>query len=137
MDITYKTALPKIEEYMPLFESTGWNSVYGASKDEIVNAISNSTFTVSAYSSGKLIGFGRIVSDNVLYAVIYDVIVAPSYQKKGIGKNIVINLLQYCKSKNIRDIQLFSAQGTISFYEKLGFKQRPTLAPGMRYVNGT
>ncbi len=133
MEITYQTVPPEIEDYMLLFESTEWNEVYKATQEEIARAVRNSSITISAYLGSELVGFGRVVSDNVLYAVIYDVIVAPDHQMKGVGKCIVERLLQQCVDKGIRDIQLFSAKGTINFYEKLGFIERPNDAPGMKY----
>jgi hypothetical protein len=51
-----------------------------------------------------MVGFGRIVTDQVLHAMIY-----------------------------IRDIQLFCARGKQAFYEKHGFVVRPIDAPGMQY----
>ena len=86
---------------------------------------------ISAYHNGSLIGFGRIICDGVLHALIVDVIVLPEYQHKGIGSAVMTRLMEYCRSKNIRDIQLFCATGKVEFYEKLGFVKRPDNAPGM------
>ena len=133
MDIKYTTEQPPIDQYFKLFETTGWNDNYKLSEDEILLALSNSQFMVSAYDDKKLVGFGRIVSDGIIHAMIFDMIIDPYYQHNGIGTNILKKLLNYCCERNIRDIQLFCAKGKVAFYEKNGFVRRPENAPGMEY----
>ena len=75
-----------------------------------------------------------MVSDGVVYAAIYDVMVHQDFMGNGIGTKIVKKLIGKCESCNIRSIHLFAAEGTESFYCDLGFVSRPTGAPGMKYV---
>lgn len=131
MKIVYKENLPTKSEYFKLFESTGWNEDYKIDADELLQTLRNSWFIYCAYFQGKLVGFGRILSDGFLHAVIFDVIVLPEFQQNGIGKEIMKKLVLKCKKKNIRDIQLFCAKEKQEFYEKLGFVIRPENAPGM------
>lgn len=131
--IDYRSALPDIDEYWPLFLSTGWNEIFRMDKADIEQALANSTFVVAAYASNKLVGFARAVSDGVMYAAIYDVIVHPEYQKQGIGKALVEMITKQCKDSGVFSVHLFAAEGTESFYNKAGFKARPQSMPGMRY----
>jgi GNAT superfamily N-acetyltransferase len=133
MSISYKNNLPPIDKYFVLFETTGWNSEYCLTKDELSLSVSNSYYTVSAYEESKLVGFGRIVSDGVIHAMIYEMIVDPDYQREGIGSNILNRLVDKCLQNNIRDIQLFCANGKKAFYERHGFTVRDDNAPGMQY----
>ncbi len=135
MEIIYSTGLPPKDQYFSLFETTGWNEKYQLTPDELTQAVSNSQFTVTAYDGNRLVGFGRLVSDGILHAMIYEMIVRPDYQRKGIGAEILKMLIDKCKEKNIRDIQLFCAKGKRAFYEKYGFEARPDDAPGMQYKN--
>ena len=137
MSIIYKTNLPLIDQYFSLFETTGWNSDYCLSKDELSLSISNSYYTVSAYEENKLVGFGRIVSDGIIHAMIYEMIVDPDYQGEGIGSTILNMLVDKCITNNIRDIQLFCAKGRKVFYERHGFTIRENNAPGMQYKKET
>jgi GNAT superfamily N-acetyltransferase len=137
MQITLKEQLPDKQEYFNLFITTGWNSIYNATSEDLESANKNSWFVVSAYDGGKLVGFGRVVTDFVLHAMIYDMIVLPEYQNKGTGTMILKRLLLKCKEKNIRDIQLFCAKGKRAFYEKHSFEARPDDAPGMQLRKDT
>jgi GNAT superfamily N-acetyltransferase len=124
--------LPEPVEYAGLFETTGWNATYKASLAELESSLIGSWFGVSAYVAGRLVGFGRVLSDGVLYALLVDVIVHPDFRRHGIGSEIVQRLIKKCVGSGIRDIQLFSSAGKVEFYEKLGFKIRHEDAPGMR-----
>ena len=131
--IEYINKIPSIDDYWPLFLSTGWNESYNTDSATIEKAISNSTFAVSAYSNGKLVGFSRAVSDKVMYAAIYDVMVLPEFKHMKIGSTLVSNITQQCKEAGVFSVHLFAADGTEPFYNQLGFKARPPNMPGMRY----
>jgi GNAT superfamily N-acetyltransferase len=132
--VIYKEEQPDINSYMELFNTTGWNTEYKLSIDEMKKALNNSWYMVSAYSEDRLVGFGRVVTDGVIHAMIYEMIVLPESQRKGIGKQILKMLVGKCLQNNIRDIQLFCAKGKKEFYIRNGFVSRPYDAPGMQYV---
>ncbi len=130
--IALREQLPDKDEYFSLFTTTGWNEAYKASPDDLERANQNSWLVLSAYDENKLVGFGRVVTDFVLHAMIYDMIVLPDYQGRGIGTMILTRLVTRCQERGIRDIQLFCARGKRPFYEKNGFESRADDAPGMQ-----
>jgi len=134
--LIFKEDIPEPKEYFRLFETTGWNNQYGFNEDELIWAIQNSWYALSVYNKQKLVGFGRIISDGVHHALIVDIIVHPGYQDKGIGGEILQNLINRCKRYQIRDVQLFCARGKSCFYEKYGFRPRAADAPGMQLSFG-
>ena len=87
--------------------------------------------TTATASAGRSAGFGRIVSDGVVHALIADLIVLPAYQRRGIGSEILRRLLDQCRTHEIHTVQLFCASGKAGFYEKHGFVRRADDAPGM------
>jgi GNAT superfamily N-acetyltransferase len=135
MSIEYRSELPSIEQFWSLFLTTGWNQRYQLEAEQYAQALAASWFCVCAYQGERLVGVGRIVSDGVVHAMIYDMIVEPEYQGQGIGAQILTLLVQRCQEAGIRDIQLFCAKGMRAFYEKHGFKPRPDEAPGMQWGN--
>ena len=130
--IAYHQQVPPPADYDRLFETTGWNNAYQAGSQELYQAISNSWYALSAYENDRLVGFGRIISDGILYALICDLIVNPASQGKGIGSTLLNKLIERCRSQNIRVIWLFAAKGKSAFYKKFGFLERPADAPGMQ-----
>lgn len=132
--IVYEEKAPPAWRYLRLFETTGWNSTYQADAAALERALQGSYYLVAAWDGDELVGFGRVVSDGVLYAMIYDMIVTPDYQGHGIGTAILERLVMKCRVDGIREIQLFSARGKAPFYRKRGFVERPPDGPGMRWM---
>jgi GNAT superfamily N-acetyltransferase len=131
MDIFFTSEIPDKDEFFALFETTGWNDEYKLGVEELYEALTDSWFMVSAYYENQLVGFGRIICDGIVHALILDLIVTPEFKYKGIGSAILEKLVEKCKNHKIRDIQLFCAKGALEFYKKHGFKERPADAPGM------
>lgn len=129
----YTYEIPDADSFFVLYETTGWNDKNRKSKEQLFSAIKNSWYFVSAYSGDKLIGCGRIISDGYLHALITEMIVLPVYQRKGIGKEILKQLVDQALCHGIKDIQLFCAKGKLDFYLKNGFESRSDDAPGMQY----
>ena len=121
VDVVFKNQIPDASAYLELFNTTGWNDGYQANQAELQQATEHSWFMVSAYHNKQLVGVGRVVSDGVLYAMIYDLIVHPDLQNQGIGSRLLDQCLQACQQASIRSIQLFSAQGKVDYYQKRGF----------------
>jgi GNAT superfamily N-acetyltransferase len=128
---TYQHTRPDKDQFYQLFESTGWNENYKLTPEEIYDALEAAWHSISAYDGKRLVGFGRILSDGKLHALITEMIVLPEYQGRGIGRVIMNDLLEKCRQHEIRDVQLFCAQGKVGFYQKFGFVKRRDDAPGM------
>lgn len=135
MAVEFRSEMPTSNQFWRLFESTGWNENYHLLPEELMFALQSSWYVLGAYEGEKLVGFGRLVSDGVLHAMIYELIVLPEYQSRRIGGEILERLIKRCQEAGIRDIQLFCARGKRKFYEKRGFITRSKDAPGMQYVH--
>ncbi len=131
--IEYGAECPGAVEFFELFETTGWNNSYRAGVEELDRALAASWHVETARRDGRLVGVGRVVSDGVLYGMIYDMIVLPEQQGQGIGSAILQRLVDRCRAAGLRDIQLFSARGKAPFYRKRGFVDRPDEGPGMSW----
>lgn len=125
--------LPSFEQFVELHEASGLiKSKKGKyTREQLYQAAENSWYHVSLYDEAQLIAFGRMISDGVYQSLICDVMVNPNYQKQGLGKQIIEELVDKCKESGIQSIQLFSAKGKQLFYKKLGFEERELDAPAM------
>jgi ribosomal protein S18 acetylase RimI-like enzyme len=85
---------------------------------------SNSMFKCFVYDSGKLIAAGRALADGADCSYICDVAVHPDHQGQGLGRQVVLKLVDF--SKDHRKIILYAAPGKEPFYRKLGFKRMAT-----------
>ena len=92
--------------------------------DHLKTTFSNSQFKCYVYDNNKLVGAGRVLSDGVDIAYIADVVIHPEYQGKGLGKELMLKLLEF--SKDHGKILLYANIGKEPFYAKLGFAMMNT-----------
>ena len=139
MKVEYINKL-SIDDYNNLRKSAGWREVSNR-KAEI--GLKNSTFTVVATVDKKPVGMARIVGDGGYFSLIVDVVVLPQWQGKGIGKNMMKQIMAYIEQNTFEKesvfVSLLAAPDRNSFYEQFGFKSCPDgdlMGTGMyRYVH--
>lgn len=120
--INYKViASLRIEDVLPLYEAVGWTN-YTSQVQMLEQALRQSLYVLAAYDSGKLVGILRAVGDGVSIVFIQDIIVLPSYQRQGIGSQLIKNCLE--TYKHVYQIHLLTdtTDKTKAFYESQGFK---------------
>jgi len=117
-----------LDEMKEIYSSVGWKK----HTKEIIRQVFEASNVIALVTvNGRIIGFGRAMTDGVFNAAIYDVIVHPEFQKQGIARQIMEYLLN--KLSNISCVHLISTSGNEDFYKKLGLKRIKT---GMaRYLN--
>jgi GNAT superfamily N-acetyltransferase len=79
--------------------------------------------TVFVYHTGRLIGFGRAISDGAYQAAVYDVAVVPEFQKRGIGTIIMNKIMERVAGCNVI---LYASPGKEGFYRTLGLRKMKT-----------
>lgn len=98
-------------------------------------AIDHSFLTVSLFceynKKRKLIGFARATSDSAFNATIWDVVIHPDFQGKGLGKTLMDQTIKQLRSCDISTITLFADPHVVSFYRNLGFITDPDGVKGM------
>src|SRR3989304_6659873 len=113
-----------------LTEAVGWGRRGPEKWREI---LSKSSYFYSLWDGDRLVGMGRIVEDGAM-CMFYDIAVHPEHQRKGLGSQIMNNLIAQVKDKEYVSIGLFTWEENpvnIAFYEKFGFE---TVATGMELV---
>jgi ribosomal protein S18 acetylase RimI-like enzyme len=128
MRIHNEFSISNLDEMREIYQSVGWRK----QTNEIIKKVwEASTVTAFATIDGRIVGFGRALSDGVFNAAIYDVVIHCDFQKQGIAKKIVENLLT--QLKDVSCVHLISTTGNENFYNKIGFRKIKT---GMaRYLN--
>ncbi|XP_050224311.1 serotonin N-acetyltransferase 2, chloroplastic [Mercurialis annua] len=81
----------------------------------------------------KPVAFARATGDDVFNAIIWDVVVDPSYQGIGLGKAVMERLVEELLEKGIVNIALYSEPRVLGFYRPLGFVADPDGIQGMVY----
>ena len=89
---------------------------------DIKKILKNSSIVVSAWKGNRLVGFGRATNDGIYRAVLWDVVIANDLQGKGLGKQLLKELLNSKRLSNVERIYLMTTKCN-DFYEHIGFKR--------------
>ncbi len=93
----------------------------GRTKKEVEESIKNS-FCVGVFKEdGTQIGFGRVVTDYVVFAWIMDVFVDEAYRGMGVGKMLVNFIVDHPELSQVNGMGL-KTQDAHQLYHQFGFK---------------
>jgi ribosomal protein S18 acetylase RimI-like enzyme len=130
MDINIHSdfANANLDEMKEVYASVGWTK----HTNEIIRQVFEVSNVIALVTvNGRIIGFGRAITDGIFNAAIYDVVVHRDFQGQGIAKKIMEFLLD--QLSDVSCIHLISTTGNEEFYQKLGLRKLKT---GMaRYLN--
>ena len=124
-----------IDDVLPLYQAVGWTN-YTNQPQMLAQALSHSLATYLARDGEKIVGLVRLVGDGFSSVFVQDLIVLPSYQRQGIGSNLMKEAL--ADYKDAYQIQLATEQTekTLAFYRSLGFETLSTYdCTGMIWVD--
>ncbi|MEB3231510.1 MAG: GNAT family N-acetyltransferase [Leptolyngbyaceae bacterium] len=115
-----------------LCDSVGWSR---RPLRKVKKAIQHSFLVVSVWEQQgnrrRLIGFSRATSDHAFNATIWDVVIHPDFQSKGLGKALMKYLIKKLRNDDISNITLFADPHVVEFYRNLGFMPDPEGIKGM------
>lgn len=125
MMITYndtKKDLP-VDQLHHLFFMAGWAGTESIPDPDQLKYFNvpfiNSTLVISAWDNDRLIGTVRVLSDQFIRSVIYDLVIDPEYRNMGIGKELIKRCIEHFPNTE----WLVQTEKHISgYYEKIGFK---------------
>jgi GNAT superfamily N-acetyltransferase len=117
-EITFEeAAVIPASDYRRLRSAVGWDGP--AIGDVELAAALARTWNVVARAAGEVVGFGRLLDDGALYASIWDMIVTPSWQRRGVGREIFVRLLARAKTRSLT--VLVATEAGRPLYERHGF----------------
>jgi ribosomal protein S18 acetylase RimI-like enzyme len=108
-------------ELVRLYAQAPWAA--GRTVEDATDMLANTDLALSVWDGPRLVGFGRVLTDYVYRASIWDVIVDKQYQGQDIGTQIMQRILQH---PSLRRVELFwlCTRDKQAFYEKLGFSAK-------------
>ena len=126
-----------IEAIVDLYKAGGWWHENQESRDAIEPMIRGSfCFMVARTEDGQIVGMGRALSDGASDAYIQDVVVLAPYRGQGIGRKLILRVVEHCLRHKIRWIGLLAEPGTHAFYEAIGFSRLEGYAPMLYRIRG-
>ena len=125
VEIVYDTSPERVDrvQLTALMRAVGWED-RANDPDRMAAAIQGSRWVVTAWDGSTLVGFCRAFTDGAFSAFVSNVAVLPQYQRKGIGREMLLRLM----AGHDRIAFLLRAdKGVQPFYKALGFEDAPDM----------
>ena len=106
---------------LPLFEQASW--AHGRIVAETTEMLRQTDLFITAWDDNRVVGCGRVLTDYVYRASIWDVIVDAAYQGQDVGTEIMHRILSH---PALQRVELFwlCTRDKHTFYENLGFSAK-------------
>lgn len=129
MDIRYNA--PSAAEYIALRVKSGM----GEKKlEKVESALEHSLFLVTIWDNASLIALGRVVGDQGITYVVTDIMVDPTYQRKGFGQMIMTEIDAYLEENTDQHayVCLIANKPADKLYSKYNFEYVEPDSCGMK-----
>lgn len=107
-------------ELLALYNSVGWTA-YTNEPEVLERAVRKSSFVVTAWAEGALVGLARAMSDDETICYVQDILVQPSFHRSGVGRQLLAAVMD--RFAHVRQTVLLTDDepGQRAFYESQGF----------------
>lgn len=105
---------------LEIYDSVGWTN-YTDRPTMLQKALKHSLFVLAAFDGDRLVGLLRAVGDGHTIVFIQDILVLPTYQRQGIGRNLLEQAIAHFPGIYQLHLLTDNTEKTRSFYEALGF----------------
>lgn len=118
--MNYQQLILDTTQILALYEANQWTN-YTRYPDRLIEGIQSSLYCYAAYDQDTLIGLIRVVGDGQTIIYIQDILVLPSYHRKGVGTTLMKHVLK--RYKDVRQVVLTTDKTDAQqrFYEALDF----------------
>lgn len=106
---------------MGLYDRAWWGVGRGDTDVRMMLAGPSITYGLVDDEIGRLVGFARVLTDDVYLAVVLDVIVRPDRQGEGLGKLLLDAIVADVRLRDVRSIELVCQPELVAFYQRWGF----------------
>jgi ribosomal protein S18 acetylase RimI-like enzyme len=107
-------------EYRTLLAEVGWRPVAQADA-ELAAALERSWNVTARTPGGQLVGLARVLDDGLLYASLWDLLVVPECQRRGIGRALLEAVLEQTAGRRL--VSLIATQAGEALYRAAGFAE--------------
>lgn len=122
MEISIITNLTdkQVDQLVALYSNEFWCNT--RKKNDVKKMLENSDIVLGVIDSkDDLIGFGRVLTDFVYKATIYDIIVHHQWRNKKIGSLLMDKIINHPELQNIEHFDLNCLPEMYPFYDKWSF----------------
>ena len=116
-----KQEIVKLEDVLHLYQAVGWTN-YTNQPQMLEQSLAHSLAIYVARDGEEIVGLVRLVGDGFSSVFVQDLIVLPSYQRQGIGSDLMKQALSDYKDTYQIQLATEESEKTLGFYRSLGFE---------------
>ena len=122
--ITKETSV-SIDDVLHLYQAVGWTN-YTNQPQMLEQSLAHSLAIYVARDGEKIVGLVRLVGDSFSSVFVQDLIVLPTYQRQGIGSDLMKEALGDYKDAYQVQLVTEETEKNLGFYRSLGFETLST-----------
>lgn len=110
-----------LPDLMELFASAWWATHRTTADVPQMLAASDLVFALVHRKPKRLVGFARVLTDEVYLAVVLDVIVSPAVRGSGLGAMLIDAIVEHPRLADVHSVELVCQPDMVPFYQRWGF----------------
>jgi predicted GNAT family N-acyltransferase len=112
---------------------------HGLSFASIFNSQETESIHLAIINDNLLVAYGQLAQQTDRIYKIGQMVVHPNYQRQGLGKKLLAELITISQQKNAQKIVLDARFSAVNFYQQLGFKkilgtEHPSATTGVPHI---
>lgn len=121
VEVIHQLTEAQIQNLCNLYQSTWWAK--GRQPEQVRQMLAHSDITVGLCNpqTRELVGFARVLTDEVYRAFLLDVIVQEALRNCGLGQRLMEAIVNHPQLQEVEAFILFCLPEMVPFYEKWGF----------------
>jgi GNAT superfamily N-acetyltransferase len=123
-NLTYLSSLnpEHIQQLHQLYQQEWWTDK--RTLEETHTVVANSQIIIALVDENSTLqAFGRVLSDHIFKALIFDIIVSEKYRNQGLGKKLLSSIESHPKLTRVKHFELYCLPEMVTYYESLGFSR--------------
>ena len=121
-----------IEQLVELFRNEWWSRGRDTASVQEMLSSTDLVFALVEPSADRLGAFARVLTDRVYFAIVLDVIVAPSLRGQQLGRRLIDAICAHPHLARVQSLELVCQPALTPFYRKLGFTDQVGASTLMR-----
>jgi predicted GNAT family N-acyltransferase len=119
LEVKHSLKEQQVHDLLRLYQNEWWSK--GRELSQVREVLRHSDLIVAVCDGKRVVAFARVLTDFVLKAIIFDVIVDAAYRSQGLGRLLMNEVVNHPSLKAVKHLELYCLPGLLPFYEQWGF----------------
>ena len=119
-----------IDDVLTLYRANDWSSA--GKPDLLYQGLLNSDSIITAWQGDRMLGLANAILDGFLVVYYPHIVVHPDFQRQGIGREMMIQLMR--RYEGFHQHSILADKDAVGFFQQCGFQR--SVCPAMWIYDG-